>query len=96
MAKHRRHGHHKKKVPMFATSGALMQGLRLYTDYNAAPVGKKGDTVLANMGIVKGSPFVPMKFLGYWTPVLAGAVLSAGASNLGLNKYMSRVPGVNF
>lgn len=95
MAK-KHHGHKKKKIPLFATGGALVQGMRVYGDYNAAVAGKKTDTVLANMGIAKGKPFAPVTFLGYWSPALVGVVASAAASKFGLNKYMARVPIVNF
>ena len=92
--KHR--SHHKKKIPVFATGGVIVQGLRIYSDYNAGPTGKKMSSVMTNMGIVAGKPFQPTTFLGYWSPVFIGVLTSATASKFGLNKYMAKVPVVNF
>lgn len=93
MAKHKRSsGHRKKKIPILATGGAVLQGLRLYSSYNAGATGRKGNQVLSDMGIATGQAFNIAKCVGYWSPVLIGAGGSAVMSKLGFNRYMAKVP----
>lgn len=86
----------KKKVPVFATGGTLIQVGRLYNDYSMGQAGKKTDYMLSKMGVVAGQKFNVGTFIGYWTPMFLGVGVSAIASKAGLNKYMAKVPFLNF
>ena len=88
------HSRRSKKIPILATAGAAAYGLNAYTQYNAAGGGAPGQKALIwnTIGIDSAGTFHMDKFLMNITPPVVGALGSMGASKLGLNRYLAKVP----
>jgi len=79
----------KKKIPIFATAGALAAGMTIvqgYKDY-----GNEGLRYYAT-GVGNEGNFDSSRVVKTYMPVIVGVVGSAVASKLKVNRYLSTVP----
>jgi len=87
-----------KKLPMFATAGAVIWGKGLYDAYSVGIPGVVGagtNAVSYKMfGWYPGmtSKWYPETMLKNNAPIILGCVMSLLASKSGLNRYLSKVP----
>lgn len=88
MAKKKRSGHRSKKIPVFATAGVAAYGLQAYKGYKAGGLTEAAAWLI---GTDASGKFHPDWLIRDVSPVLVGAVGSAAASKLGLNRYV-KVP----
>lgn len=92
-------GGKKKKIPVFATAGALITGYSLYNDYKLA----KNDTTFANKA--EGMAYYafgydsktntwakPGNLVKTLAPAAIGVGVSMAASKMNANRYISKVP----
>lgn len=88
-----------KKIPLFATAGAIGTGLRLYNNWKIAraDVDYVGAMMASTVGISKDGKFTGfaplIKTVG---PIAIGTGMSMAASKLKLNKYLSSVPFIKW
>ena len=89
MAKRKRSGRKSKKIPALATAGLIAAGFQAYKGYQAG-----GVTEMAawTVGTDSEGKFHPDWLLRNVMPIAAGALGSAVASKLKVNRYISSVP----
>ncbi len=84
----RRSGRRSRKIPILATVGALAYAGHVYSGYK-----QNGVDGIASFGLgYTNGRFNLGDFVGAVAPVVVGTAASAGASKLGLNRYLAKVP----
>jgi len=53
------------------------------------------DELMANVTMMENGKFNSGRFFNMWGPILAGAVVHKGASYLGVNRAMAKIPLIN-
>ena len=80
-----------KKIPVLATSGALVFGIKAYNGYKATGA----DGLMWNtVGVDVSGKFHPAKFVENMMPVIAGVGGSMVAGKMKANRYLSSIPFV--
>ena len=85
-----------RKIPVFATGGAVLFGYNVAKDYNKGSDSDIGRMMWENFGVnYKGyagsgvGPFKLSQFIAGTAPVWVGAAASMFASKSGLNRYVN-------
>lgn len=79
----------KRKIPFAATGAALAAG---YQQIAYPLMHDNIQGAVSNITLMEAGKFNISRVQYFWGPVAAGVVISAAASKLGLNRYLSGIP----